>query len=138
MGKILTLIVLAGMLAFGSAGCSLSTSSRILRVDHSKYKYDGKIGEDQVKFTETLEFNAEDDNMLTVTKPDGRVITYVDRLGDDLKLEYVDITKDNQTVRYTPDNEIGKPILEEAQKQFDAYMKKVKEIKIKQGIENLK
>ena len=57
--KTLTSIVLAGALALGTAGCSR---------DHSQYKYDGKIGEDQVKFTEKGYGLFPDDNILTVKK----------------------------------------------------------------------
>ena len=71
--KTLTSIVLAGALALGTAGCSR---------DHSQYKYDGKIGEDQVKFTEKGYGLFPDDNILTVKKLDGRIIQYVDRSDD--------------------------------------------------------
>ncbi len=75
--KTLTSIVLAGALVLGIAGCSK---------DHSQYKYDSKIGEDQVTFIEKswLGGLSYDDNILTVTKPDGRIIKYVDRLDEDL------------------------------------------------------
>ena len=129
--KTLTSIVLAGALALSTAGCSN-------RVDHSQYKYDGKIGEDQVTFTEKSYGFSVDDNILTVTKSDGRVIKYVDSKGEDLKLEYVEISKNGQTTKYTADDEIGKPILGEAQKQFDAYIQQIKEIRTNQGLENLK
>ena len=122
--KTLTSIVLAGALALGTAGCSR---------DHSQYKYDGKIGEDQVKFTEkdaiALRKKAE--------KLDGRIIQYVDR-SDDLKLGYVEITANSQTMRYTANDEVGKAILEEAQEQFDTYMNQIKETRTNQGLENLK
>ena len=126
--KTLTSIVLAGALALGTAGCSR---------DHSQYKYDGKIGEDQVTFTEKRYGLFPDDNILTVKKLDGRIIQYVDR-SDDLKLGYVEITANSQTMRYTANDEVGKAILEEAQEQFDTYMNQIKEIRTNQGLENLK
>lgn len=125
----LTSIVLLGALTLGIAGC---------HKDHSQYYYNGKIGEDVVNFKEKLYPLGSDDNILTITKPDGRVINCVDILKEDLILEYVEITKDGQTTKYTPHNEIGRPIVEEAQKYFDAYMQKIKEAKINQGLENLK
>ena len=68
-------------------------------------------------------------NSLIVTKPGEIVIEYYDTRGDDLKLEYVRIIK-----RYEINNlDSTSPGLEEAQKQFDAYMQQIKEIKIKQG-----
>ncbi|MBS3108086.1 hypothetical protein J4468_04190 [Candidatus Woesearchaeota archaeon] len=129
MKKTLTLIVLVGALGLGTAGCSRS---------HSQYAYDGKIGEDQVTFTEKKYSFIADDNILTIKKPDGRVIKYADIFGEDLKLECVEITANGQTTKYTANNEVGKPILEEAQKQFDVYMQQIKEIRTNQGLENLK
>lgn len=135
--KSLTSIVLAGALALSTVACG--------RIDHSQYKYDGKIGEDQVRFTEIYQLFAEDDNILTVTKSDGRKITYIDSLKEDLKLEGVIIIKNGQITTYTADDEVGKPVLEEAQKQFDAYMQKIEKAKtqeknerINQGLKNLK
>ncbi|MBU1203686.1 MAG: hypothetical protein KKG60_01310 [Nanoarchaeota archaeon] len=153
--KTLTSMVLVGVLALGISGC---------RKDHSQYKYDGKIGEDQVIFREKSYLGiSSDDNILRVIKPDGRIIEYKDRLRDDLKLESVEITKDGQTTTYYLDDEIGKPILKEAQKQFDNYLQQIrieaqkqldyqqqikeakldyqqqtKEAKIKKGLEDLK
>lgn len=127
--KTLTSIVLAGALALSAAGCGRN---------YSQYKYDGKIGKDKVTFTETRHTLNWDNNILTVIKPDGRVIQYVDTVADDLKLEYVKITKNDQTTKYTASDEVGKPILEEAQKQFDNYMKQIKETRTNQGLENLK
>ena len=129
--KTLTSIVLAGALALGVTGCSD-------RIDHSQYKYSGQIGEDQVTFEEKeFSMGQTDDNILTVTKKDGRIIKYVDRT-DDLKLEYVEIEANGQTTKYTANDEVGKPILEEGQKQFDAYMQQIKETRTNQGLENLK
>lgn len=113
--------------------------------DHSQYKYKGKIGEDQVTFKEIRLLIVSDNNILTSTKPDGREIKYMDMWGEDLKLEYVEITRNGQTTKYTADDEVGKPVLEEAQKQFDYYLQKIDEAKtqekndrINQGLENLK
>jgi len=128
--KTLISIVLAGALALGISGC---------RKDHSQYVYNGKIGEDQVTFTEKKYFlGSDDDNILIVKKSDGRFIRYVDRLGEDLKLENVEIKANGQTINYTANDEVGKPILAEAQKQFDVYLQKIKETRTNQGLENLK
>ena len=141
VGKTLTSIVLAGALALGAVGCSDK--------DHSQYGYGyvygGKIGEDQVTLIQKSHFLGEDSNILTVTKPDGRVIKYVDILRNDLKLEHVQITEKGITTNYTANDEVGKPILEKAQKQFNVYLKEIDEAKaqkikrrINQGLENLK
>ena len=139
--KTLTSIVLAGALALGAVGCSDK--------DHSQYGYGyvygGKIGEDQVTFTQESRFLSENSNFLIVTKPDGRVIKYLDLVRNDLMLEYVQITANGITTNYTVNDEVGKPILEEAQKQFEVYLEKIDEAKaqkikrrINQGLENLK
>src|SRR3989344_2107397 len=116
--KTLTSIVLAGALALGAVGCSK---------DRSRYVYGGKIGEDQVTFTQESRFLSENSNFLIVTKPDGRVIKYLDLVRNDLMLEYVQITANGITTNYTVNDEVGKPILEEAQKQFEVYLEKIDE-----------
>lgn len=128
--KTLRNIVLASALALNATGCS---------VDYSQYRYDGKIGEDKVKFTEdrNLIFKFRNGNTLNVTKPDGRVITYIDWLGNDLKLEYVEIKKNGITTQYASGDEVGKIVLEKAQKQFDNYMQQIKIFNINQGLVNL-
>lgn len=126
--KTLAGIVMVGALALG-AGCSK---------DYSAYNYDGKIGEEQVKFKQKhYNFSPPSDNILTVTKPDGTIVTYADREKDDLKLEYVVIIKGGVTTKYWRD-EVGKPVLAEAQRQFDDYLQKIKESKIKKGLVDLK
>ena len=127
MKRTIGVLVLAGTLAL--SGCSK---------DHSQYRYDDKIGEDHVTFTEEKFTIGADDNILTVRKPDGRTIKYIDRRGENLKLEGVEFTNDGETTRYTANDEVGKPILEEAQKQFDVYLERILEIKTEQGLENLK
>ena len=147
--KTLTSTVLAGALALGTAGCSKEHSQYYK--EHSQYNYDGKIGEDQVTFSKIRYFNHYvylADNILTVTKPDGRVIKYVDSINKNrdlnegilhLSLEYVEITKNGQTTRYSVDEyDVGGPIMKEAQKKFDAYIQQITEIKVNQGLENLK
>ena len=119
--KTLTSIVLAGALALGTAGCNR---------DHSQYKYYGKIGEEQVTFIEKEYLLKEDDNILTVIKSDGRIIRYVDKYGDDLVLEYVKITANGSTIKYIADDEVGKSILKESQKQFDIYLEDIKKQKL--------
>ena len=128
LNKILTIGTASLTLLLG--GCSES---------QEEYECNGKIGEDQVEFSQRLRLRGwgYDDNVLSVTKPDGRVIEYCDSVNEDLKLEGVQITKNENTTFYGYD-EIGKPILEEAQKQFDSYLSKIKEEKIRQGLENLK
>nr|MBI4156242.1 hypothetical protein [Candidatus Woesearchaeota archaeon] len=118
--KTLRNIVLASALALGSTGCG---------VDQSRYNYDGKIGEDNVIFKDGNFPSLTDNNVLTVTKPDGRFISYVTSFGGDLTLRYVLIKKNDHTTQYTRHNDVGKLVLDEAQKQFDKYLKIILRIK---------
>ncbi len=131
-------VACAGVIAVTGFGCS---------VDHSQYEFNEKIGEDQVEFVEEISypflFNT---NILTEVKADGRIIKYKDIMGDDLKLEYVDITKNGQTTTY---NSTDKIVFTEAQENCDTRMKQILEIntnkkkqikenRIRQGLEDLK
>lgn len=126
-GRVLLVPVLAGALVI--SGCA----------KYSQYQYAGKIGEDYVSFEEKC--NLFDwDILLTVTKPNGKIINYYDNAHRDLEIESVGI-KDKENfflTMYRANDEVGKPIVEEAQKQFDNYLDKIKETKIKEGLESLK
>ena len=120
-----------GALAFSSAlllsGCGNEW--------YSIYNYDGKIDNDNVEFVRRFWLLAKDELDLTVEKPDGRVINYYGD-GKRLKLHKVSITQDDVTKSYR-NNEVGKLVLEKAQKQFDDYLAKILEIKQNEGLENL-
>jgi hypothetical protein len=116
-GKTLTNIALIGALAFSTSGCGN-------RVDHSEYKYNGIIEEDQITFTEKTYNLDVDDNILTVTKLDGRVIEYIDSKNEDLKLESVKISKNGHTTIY-----FEEPFIKRAQKKFDDYLLQIKKSK---------
>lgn len=89
---------------------------------NNKYHFRGKIGNDKVEF---LSGNLWKCNMLTVTKPDGKIIRYVDNKDNDLKLEYMTVTNDAGWETYKI--ETHPEILEKAQKEFDDYIKKISE-----------
>ena len=131
MKKGLAKIALLGTLALASAGCS---------TQNSKYNFNGKIGNDLVSFENGLNLLRSHvfQNNLIVTKPEGTVIKYTDFTGDDLKLDEVEITKNGVTRTYSPTNDIDKPVVDSAQVQFNDYLKKIRETKIKQGLEDLK
>lgn len=113
--KGLALIAL-GALTIYNTGCS---------VDHSEYKFSGKIGEDYVEFKEEGYSIFPDNNILTEVKPDGRIIRYVDKWWENLKLDYIDITKNGKKESYTTDDKV---VLKDAQKKFDNRMKQILEI----------
>lgn len=108
--------VLAGALALGSA---CSTVQPI-------YHYNGKMGLEEVHFYETQEENEKPVNVLEVTRQDGTTIKMYDRDGNDLMVDDLEITNNGNTVKYTK-NDLGRDIIQEAQKQFDAYVKEAKE-----------
>ena len=120
--KSLTNIVLAGALALGVSGC----------LNHDTYHYNGKIGEEQVRFYEEEMGN---DNILEVTRADGTFVKYSD-INDDLKLDYIDIMKDGETTRYRPDV-VGQKVVEEGQSQFDGYLAKIHELKQTKGLSDI-
>ncbi|MBN2459632.1 hypothetical protein JXB28_05080 [Candidatus Woesearchaeota archaeon] len=115
-------IVLASALALGVSGCT----------DGSRYHYNGKIGEEKVSFYEADMLN---DNILEVTRVDGTIVRYSD-IDDDLKLDYVDITKDGETTRYRR-NVIGRKVVEEGQLQFNGYLTKILELKKAKGLSDI-
>ncbi len=113
-----------GAIALGLIGCR----------DSFPYEYDGVIGNNQVAFIGKKFSPLDDTNRLIAVKSDGRMIVYEDKFGNDLKLDLAEVTKDGQTTEYlfykTPYNKIDKPVLEELQRQFDNYLKQIKEIKM--------
>jgi len=115
-------MVLAGALALGVSGCS----------SHSSYHYNGKIGEEQVRFYEEDFGN---DNLLEVTRADGTFVKYFD-INNDLKLDYIEIMKDGNITRYKADV-IGQEVIEEGQSQFDGYLAKILELKQTKGLSDI-
>lgn len=62
---------------------------------------------------------------LTVVRVDGTIVDYFDYRRD-LIVDRIDITTGGQTGHYI-DDEIGRPILAEGQKQFVGYIKQIQE-----------
>ena len=114
--KTLTSIVLAGALTLGGTGCES---------DSPEYLFNGRIGEDQVKFYE----NGLNDNFLEVVRADGSKVKYFDE-NNDYKLDFVQITVGENTTEYkaSSKNPVVIGIVEKAQKQFDTYLTRITEI----------
>lgn len=125
-----SLISLVGALTVGIGGCDSSP--------HYPYQYQGKIGEDKVMSEKLSYWGSSPHHFLKITKPDGRIITYVDSWGNDFKLDYVEITVDDKTQVYRATNKVGKPVIDEAQKQFDRWLQTIEETKVNEGLKNLK
>lgn len=126
-------IVAAGVLALTATGCE--------KVDNTKYAYNYKIGDDWVHFNQGRLTNW-GKSTLTVTKPDGRVIEYVDTKRNnetEPKIEYVAITKgtgDNKrTTQYNAQD--AAPVLELGQTQFDKYLADILKAKVDEGMRDL-
>ena len=134
--RTLTYLVAGGLALIGSS-CS---------DNNSEYAFFGKIGEDQLDFYRVNYVFFGGANVLTIKKPNGVSIKYVDNFKDDLKLDYITIIKpDKEMERYDGDDEIGGVILNEGQKNFEGYLRqikeaknKIKEIKLKKALEDLK
>ncbi len=100
---------------------------------HPEYSFNGNIGEEQVEFYENGS-----NNYLKVERVDGTIIRYSDYLKNDLKIEYVQIIKDGKNKRYSKSHPFGEDMLEEAQKQFDAYLDTIKAINYQKALESIK
>ena len=121
MKKILV-IVLMIMLCLNLSGC--------FRL--GIYKYKGKIGGKQIHFYEQILAN----NYLNLKITESDALTIYCAPSDNLKLSYIEITKEGNTIRYIND-EIGQEIIKIGQLQFDEYLKKITEIKKAKGLKNL-
>ncbi|MFH1455666.1 MAG: hypothetical protein ABIF40_01830 [archaeon] len=113
--NLLTGVALAGALSLGAMGCWQSP----------EYHFKGEIDGEQVHFYEPNNGN----NYLDVTKEDGSLIEYC-AIHEDFKLNYIYITIGENRTKYSTDsnNEAVKPIMEQAQKEFDEYLTKILEI----------
>lgn len=114
----LTQLVLAGTIVFFGSGC----------VTKKEYHFEGKIGEEQVKFYEPW-WGLGNSNVLEVTREDGSKSTYIDSSKDNLEIDCVKMTVGDNTTRYcriSKDPEIV-DVVERAQREFDAYLKKITE-----------
>ena len=121
------LCVGAGVLALGLTGCSR---------DYLQYEYNGQIGEELVKFESKDDLGLFCENTLTVVKADGKVITYMDYIFGDLKLEELQIIDNGRKIIYT-DNFSGIKKINEAQKEFDNYLGSILKIKKEEGLDFL-
>ena len=122
--KILPYVVLSAT-AIASAACYTG--------NNPEYHWKGKIRNDEVRFYEG-DFDRSNgyggDNFIEVKKPDGTRILYADSRGDDLKIDYVEITVGNNTTKYSINsvNSAAVAVAERAQQEFDYYLNKITEI----------
>jgi len=102
--------------------------------DYSAYKFNDKIGNEHVEFNQLF-----GNNTLTITKSDGTIIKYMDKEGNDLKIEsvwYKAVDEDGKRVHsgyYKLEDEIESPVVEKAQNNFDYYLGKIKSERLARG-----
>lgn len=114
----------------GMVGCRRDAGKSDLQ-----YHFDGKLGEDRVRFYEPKvpdhgdacsHFGA---NVLEITRSDGVKIIYtewtLDVKSDNLKLDEVKIIKSGVELVYNSQSITWQEMLPEAQKQFDDYLQKI-------------
>ena len=107
--------------------------------EHPQYLFKGRIDGQNIEFSESL-FPSQ--NRMIIIKDDGRKIVYIDiNEGNDLKIDRIEITnKMGETQVYTKINMKGaeENLFNEAQRQFDEYLKKILEYKEKEALEAIK
>jgi hypothetical protein len=94
-----------------------------------EYHFNGEIGEEKVHFYETpIDSPFKSGARLEITRLNGNRIIYA--TGDDLKLDRVYITIEDNTTSYgnKSSNEKVKETLAEGQIKFDEYLDKIHEI----------
>lgn len=110
-----TLCIGAGIISLGLLGsCS----------DYSKYNFDGRIGEDRVKFESVNDYGIFLENDLTVGDKDGKVTKYLDNFGEDLILDEVQVVKNGETTHYF-DSFLNRKKMDKFQEEFDNYLKEI-------------
>ena len=111
------------------------------------YRYSGDIDGENVWFTtgERSSVHNSHTYTLAVKKSNGKVIEYVSNLGNDLVLEAVNVVEEGEVRTYNKVIPDQKPVVEQAQKDFNDYLKKILEAKAKeqkeklaQGLEDIK
>ncbi len=98
--------------------------------------FNGKINEEEVIFKERVNRNFYD--ILTVKRKDGTIIKYIDyNCGwcrfKNHSVDELEITKNSRTESYT-DDDIGKYVLKEAQRQYDNYLAEILKIQRENGL----
>lgn len=75
------------------------------------------------------------DIVVTVTKPNGIIFEYYDS-GGDRKINYFNIIRKNKREHYSHSKKASRLIMQEAQEQFDFYLKKIEEAKLQEVFQN--
>lgn len=115
-----------------------------------KYEFKGELGDEKVEFYNDTYMKFPSirrggfGNVLVVKTQDGKTLNYVDLDNDDLQLEYFVIQQGGQRIIYGYENSTERPVLERAQKKFDAYLEEIEHTKkqrqskkVREGLEIL-
>ncbi len=110
----------------------------------SQYNYNGRVGQDSVKFEKAIGYFHDNWNYLTIYNKNGSSIKLKDHLRNDLKFERIIITKkDGSRKLYCiNDKKVEKYVVEGWQAKADSVLPKILKIKrqsqIKEGLKYLK
>ena len=101
----------------------------------SPYAFNGEIDGEYIRYFGT-------GNLTVIKKDENKVIKYIDNDSFwngalDKKLEAVEITENKKTEKFR-DDEAGREVIKEAQKQFDNYLNKILEYKKQLGLDLIK
>lgn len=125
-----TATIFAGLVSLiGVTNCGKSIGHR-----QDQYNFDGEIDGEKIKYW-TLYWWNDFNNCLQIVKKDGTKILYTDS-DNDLKVDKLEKVFGVEYNVYIND-EVGKPVLEKAQRQFEGYLNKILETKRKKGLESL-
>lgn len=173
--KTLTSLILTGALSIVSVGCTKNIDHSQYeykgRIEGVELEFEEQTGPFYSSNILTAKKEVSHDNQeytsLTGSHTTiSRTITYGDDSNDDLKLDWIRVTTHtfyshrnpdlsfdpsptranyDTTKTYFLNDPVGKPIVEQAQKQFDTYLKQIRQAKIiqaerekKEGLELLK
>ena len=125
-------IVLAAVVAGAAVGCCK---------EYKEYTYDGKIGQEQVKFVANYNFfrDFESHKSLEVTRTNGTKVTYLaDGHKDTFDINTIIINKAGKETTYGANDIIGKEVIQEGQIQFTNYLAKILELKRSESLADIK
>ena len=91
--------------------------------------YNTKINEDSIKFIK--DFTKKNIvNIIEVKKPNNKIIIYRDDMNSDYIIESIEVIENGNSRFFHNSSKIEKPVVDEAQKQFDQYLQKINDPKI--------
>ncbi|OGJ21486.1 hypothetical protein A3K73_00785 [Candidatus Pacearchaeota archaeon RBG_13_36_9] len=108
---------------------------------NQKYHFKGKIGDENVKFSEYYFLGKKTNHLIKniwLKDSYSRHVNYMD--DDDLKVDFVmgfECGRGKDTTFAYRSGEVDDRVMQEAQRQFDSYLEKIHETKTAEALENL-